>query len=363
MTDLSKMNTQPIVSVIINNYNYARFLQESIESACNQSYPNIEVIVVDDGSVDNSKEVIESFGDRIRPIFQENAGQAAAFNTGFFFSQGEIILFLDADDILLPNAVEKVVSVWEPGAAKVHFLLNAIDGEGQPMGYTYPARGNYLGRGDVVPVLLNRGVYGVAPTTANALSRDALAKIFPIPAEEYRISADGYIATAIVFHGRVLAIEEVLGCYRIHGNNNWGMAIDGKRFRAFIAHEVSKHNLILAKAADLGYTVPPDLLFRTNTHVRARLASLRLDRQNHPIPTDTVLNLLFHGIRSTWLYCALNRKKRLIITLWFLIVGFLPLAIAKPAIGWLFATESRPQIITWLLNIVRPLLNPRVQPS
>jgi glycosyltransferase involved in cell wall biosynthesis len=351
------MSYHPLVSIVVNNYNYARFLQEAIESACCQSYQNIEVIVVDDGSTDNSRDVINGFGDRIRPIFQENGGQAAAFNTGFAACNGEIVLFLDADDTLLPHAVEKIASAWEPGVAKVHYLLNAIDGEGQPLGYTYPARGEYLGRGDVVTALLNRGVYGVAPTTANALSREALSHIFPIPAEKYRISADGYIATAIAFHGKVLAIEEPLGRYRIHGNNNWGAATTAKRFRSFIEHELRKYELIIEKSTEFGYSVPSDLLFRTNTHVRARLASWRLDRQNHPIQSDNLFRLLYHGIRSTWLYCAMNPRKRMVITCWFLAVGLLPLPLAKPAIGWLFAQESRPKSVQWVMGLLRPLLN------
>ncbi|WP_404789618.1 glycosyltransferase family 2 protein [Altericista sp. CCNU0014] len=351
------MRDLPLVTIIVNNYNYDRFLQEAVESACNQSYSNIEVIVVDDGSTDDSKGVIHSFSDRIRSIFQENGGQASAFNAGFEASNGEIILFLDADDVLLPHAVEKIVSRWEPGVAKVHFLLDAIDGEGRPLGYTYPSRGQYLGRGDVVSVLLERGVYGVAPTSGNALSREALTHIFPIPADEYRISADGFIATSIAFYGKVLAIEEALGRYRVHGSNNWGTSMDGKRFRSFIEHDLRKQNLIIKKATEFGYDVPSDLLFRTNTHLWARLASLRLDPQNHSIPSDSVFSLIYHGIRSVWLYSDLNRKKRAIVTLWFLTVGLLPLPIAKPAIGWLFAQESRPKSVEWILNRLRPLLN------
>lgn len=351
------MSERPLVSIIINNYNYVRFLAEAVESACSQAYSNIEVIVVDDGSTDNSKDVIDSFGDRILPVFKENGGQASAFNTGFEASHGEIILFLDADDALLPHAVEKIVSDWKPGIAKAHFLLNAIDGEGQPLGYTYPSRGQYLGRGDVVATLLERGVYGVAPTSGNALGRDALSSIFPIPEEKYCISADGYIATSIAFYGDVLAIEEPLGLYRVHGSNNWGTSMNGNCFRSFIEHDLRKQDLIIERATEFGYIVPSNLLFRTNTHLWARLASLRLDPQNHPIQSDTILSLIYHGIRSVWLYSDLNRKKRLIISLWFLTVGLMPLPVAKPAIGWLFAQESRPKAVEWFLNLLRPFLN------
>lgn len=89
------------VSIIINNYNYERFLSEAIDSAINQNYQNTEVIVVDDYSTDNSRDVIASYGDKIIPVYhQENGKQAAAFNSGFAVSKGEIIIFLDADDYL-----------------------------------------------------------------------------------------------------------------------------------------------------------------------------------------------------------------------------------------------------------------------
>src|SRR6476646_282737 len=100
------MKTEPLVSILINNYNYERFLKDAIDSALNQTYSKIEVIVVDDGSTDNSRSVIESYQDKVTAIFKENGGQASAFNTGFEASQGEIICFLDADDMFQPEKVK-----------------------------------------------------------------------------------------------------------------------------------------------------------------------------------------------------------------------------------------------------------------
>lgn len=103
------MHNQPLVSILINNYNYGRFLKEAIDSAVNQSYQSIEVIVVDDGSTDDSREIISSYGDRIKTILKENGGQASAFNQGFASSQGEIICFLDSDDLFRPDEVVAIV--------------------------------------------------------------------------------------------------------------------------------------------------------------------------------------------------------------------------------------------------------------
>lgn len=351
------MSCKPLVSIIINNYNYACFLSEAIESAYNQTYTDIQVIVVDDGSKDNSREIISSYEDRVTAILKNNGGQASTFNAGFGVSTGEIIFFLDADDYLLPNAVERVVSVWTPDTVKVHFLLEGINGSGESLGYTYPSRGKYLGRGHVLPSLLTKGTYGVAPTSGNALSRSILAKVFPIEEEKYRISADGYLATVFAFYGEIVALEETLGAYRVHGSNNWGTSMNGKRFRSFIKHDLTKRDLLIEHATAFGHKVPGDILLRTNTHLRARLASLRLDPKNHPVSDDNALKLIYYGISSAWLFSDMNRKKRVIVIFWFLYVGLVPISISKSAIGWLFAQESRPKAVKWVLTRLRTLLN------
>ncbi|MGL5878790.1 MAG: glycosyltransferase family 2 protein, partial [Xenococcaceae cyanobacterium] len=105
------MSERPLVSILINNYNYGKFLPEAIDSALAQTYDRCETIVVDDGSTDNSQEIIASYGDRIVPIFKTNGGQASAFNAGFAASSGDIICFLDADDVFLPEKAAAIASV------------------------------------------------------------------------------------------------------------------------------------------------------------------------------------------------------------------------------------------------------------
>jgi glycosyltransferase involved in cell wall biosynthesis len=102
----------PFVSILINNYNYGRFLGDAIRSALGQSYANLEAVVVDDGSTDNSVETTQAFGDVVHLIAKENGGQASAFNAGFAASRGEIICLLDSDDEFLPGKVERIVEVF-----------------------------------------------------------------------------------------------------------------------------------------------------------------------------------------------------------------------------------------------------------
>src|SRR5207302_8959186 len=109
-------------SIIVNNYNYERFLSEAIDSALKQTYRNTEVIVVDDGSTDGSLEIIASYGHRIIPLLKGNGGQNSALNAGFSLSRGDVILFLDSDDVLLLTAVRTAVYAFsEPDVVKVQW--------------------------------------------------------------------------------------------------------------------------------------------------------------------------------------------------------------------------------------------------
>lgn len=101
----------PLVSVIIPNHNYSRYLNDAIQSVLQQTYRNLEIIVVDDGSTDSSTNVVESFGNRVKLIEQVQSGVSVARNTGFAASTGDLICFLDSDDAWLPNKLESQARV------------------------------------------------------------------------------------------------------------------------------------------------------------------------------------------------------------------------------------------------------------
>lgn len=109
------MNTSPLVSVIIPAYNSERFLTAAVESVLAQTYPEVEVIIVDDGSTDNTAALADTLAEqdgcvRIKVLKQENSGQAAARNAALQVARGELIGFLDADDVYLPNKLRDQVS-------------------------------------------------------------------------------------------------------------------------------------------------------------------------------------------------------------------------------------------------------------
>src|ERR687898_2206392 len=120
-----------LVTVVIPCYNQAHFLGEAIESVLSQSYPNFEIIVVDDGSTDNTSEVASRY-EGVRLVRQENRGLAGARNTGIKHSEGEYLVFLDADDRLLPEALAVGLGCFEahPECALVAGHARFIDVEG-----------------------------------------------------------------------------------------------------------------------------------------------------------------------------------------------------------------------------------------
>ncbi len=211
------------VSIIISNYNYARYLPAAIDSALAQTYPDSEIIVVDDGSTDDSRNVIAQFQqrapDRIKAIFQENQGQGGAFNAGFEASSGEIIAFLDADDVWKPNKLQRVVEALStPDVVGTMHQLDIIDGDGNVTNSS-PTTGRMPSE-DLARVIIDTGnAWWFPPTSGLAYRRNILKKVLPMDAVKWRLWADGCLIYCTAFLGKIKTLNEVLGSYRIHGKN------------------------------------------------------------------------------------------------------------------------------------------------
>jgi len=223
-------HAQPVVSVIVNNYNYATYLASAVESALGQDYSQTEILVVDDGSTDHSREIIAAYGSRVTAIYKSNGGQASALNAGFAASRGDVILFLDADDLLFASSVTEIVTAFsEGGIANVHWPMWIVDAAGNRSGGTKPP--HPPAEGDFREQLLARGPSNVpySPTSGNAWRRSFLERVCPIPEDVpyYRLCADEYLYTLVPAFGRIRTIAEPLGCYRIHGRNVYS----GRSFR------------------------------------------------------------------------------------------------------------------------------------
>lgn len=348
---------KPVVSILINNFNYARYLPQSIESALEQSLPGVEVLVVDDASTDDSRQIIGRYEGRVLPVLQErNGGQGAAINAGFRACTGDIVMLLDADDYLYPQAAERVAAAWVPGQSQLHYRLDLVDAAGRKLD-VYPPPEVPFDSGDVVPLLLATGRYETTVTSGTAFARSTLEKILPIPEGTFRISADGYLVTVAPFHGRVGAIEEPLGAYRQHGGNAWATSTTttsalGQRLRRSLEHDAQKASSLAAAARAFGLKVAPGHELQDPQHLATRLASLRLEPELHPYPTDSRLAL---AQRGAWriMGTRLSLPRRLILASWFLAVGLLPASLASRAVSWRLQQASRPSWADRLLKTLR----------
>jgi hypothetical protein len=207
-------------SVVINNHNYAAFLGAAIDSALAQVGTDVEVVVVDDGSVDDSRDVIASYGAEITSILQPNRGQASAINAGYDATSAECVIFLDADDVLADDAAATALAALD-GMTKVHWRLAVVDADGVLTGNFYP--GYELSGGDRRVNLRTEGPESCrwAPTSGNAWSREFLDSVMPVPEEMYRGGADTYLCVLAAATGPVGVIPRPLTFYRQHGGNFW----------------------------------------------------------------------------------------------------------------------------------------------
>jgi glycosyltransferase involved in cell wall biosynthesis len=321
---------QPLVSIIVDNFNYGRFLGAAIDSALAQSYSNVEVVVVDDGSTDESRDVISTYGNRLSAIFKPNGGHASAFNAGFSASHGAIVIFLDADDVLLPNAAEEVVRVWRPGVAKAQFVLAHIDALGRTLGTTVPYLPAQMPSGDIRNSILEAGGYIGVPTSGNAFARSVLERLMPLPEALWRQAADTSLEIIAPFFGDVISIGKTLGCYRIHDSNHGmlGDDLDARKLRVKIVIDLQRHWALSEFARRSGFTIPGNWAAREPAHLKYRLASLRLDPAHHPFTDDKPTRLMLAGLKSAWRNPAYNLRSRIFHTAWFPLAALLPQPLA-----------------------------------
>ncbi len=217
-----------VVDIVINNHNYGAFLESAIESACGQTHERVNVLAVDDGSTDDSRQILARYGDRIGLIMQENGGQAAALNAGMERCRGDVVIFLDADDVLRPEAAARVAAAFAADAdvSKVQFRMETIDADGQPTGELKPAAHLPLPSGDVREAELAYPYDLVwMATSANAFRAEAVRRILPIPVEQFPVTgADWYLVHLTALLGRVVSLDTVGAGYRVHGDNSYELA-------------------------------------------------------------------------------------------------------------------------------------------
>jgi glycosyltransferase involved in cell wall biosynthesis len=230
---VSLQESKPLVSILIDNYNYGRFLSEAIDSALNQTYPNIEVVVVDDGSTDNSRQIISAYGDRLIPVLKENGGQASAFNAGFAASSGEIICILDSDDSFLPEKVTEVVEVFSKHQ-DIGWCFHPLKLVETRTGALLKINPEGASRAcDFRQQMRSKGKlrFRHPATSGLCFKRSLLQLILPMP-EVIRITSDHYLKFMSSALSKGFFLAQGLAIQKVHGDNAFTLRSDKQQVGA-----------------------------------------------------------------------------------------------------------------------------------
>jgi len=216
-----KHKSAPHVSVVVDTYNHEAFIGEAITSVLNQEYElgPFEVLVVDDGSRDETAKQLSAFTDRVRVVRKENGGQASALNLGASLARGDIIAFLDGDDWWHPRKLQTVVEylLRNPAVGMVgHGIVEvAADGSQRVL---VPGRLIHFDlKGESGPATFKQ-VTCFLGTSRLTCRRSVLERLLPIP-EALVIEADEYLFTLGGAISEVAVLDEPLCYYRLHGQN------------------------------------------------------------------------------------------------------------------------------------------------
>ncbi len=346
---LSPLTGEPLVSVMIVNYNYERFLPEAIESVLSQTYQNFEIIVCDDGSTDKSREVIARFAQqdpRIKSIFKQNAGVAAALNDAYQATTGEVIAMLDADDLFEPRKLELVVEKFRPGGrlGMVVNTLTKVNSHGETIG-RIPEFGE-LDRGDLREKLLHSAAHwSVAPTSGIAFRRACAERVYPIPETQFRTEADAYMCTVAPLYYAVDVIDTPMTIYRVHSSNVTASTSMDVKFCERIMSAGERVFSILSSAAEKeGWKV--NSLIDNPTYCEMSIIRLYLLRKSFGARAKAILDLLRAASRVRTADRLKTATKALILSSAVL----LPQALGKRVIDAVYLPNPLKRMLSQLLR-------------
>lgn len=347
------MSTAPSIDIVIDNYNYARFLGQAIDSALGQTHPPDQVIVVDDGSTDESRDLIASYGRRVTPVLKANRGQASALNEGFRRATADLIIFLDADDMLLPDVVSRLIDAAgsNAGAAKFQYPMVVVDERGRPTAARKPPPHLALPSGDLRHQQLAMPFDMTwMSTSGNAFPRQVLESILPIPEVQFAHCADWYLQHLTPLFGPVVSLSDAGALYRVHGANSYEKLpghLDLDHVRQAVRYAGATRPEIERVADRLGLARPREIL--SVADLANRLISRRLDPARHPVPEDTTASLVSKGMRAASRRRDVAAPMRLGFGAWFVLMAVAPGPVAR-TLAEAFALPERRAALNPLLG-------------
>jgi hypothetical protein len=336
---------EPIaVDVVIDNYNYDRYLAAAIESALAQTHP-VNVIVVDDGSSDGSKKVLDGYREKVTVVLKENGGQASALNAGAAQAKGDVIFFLDADDLLKPEAAARVAAAFAGPSppARVQYRMDVIDADGRPTGEHKPFEHMALPSGDLRAAELAYSFdLGWMPTSANAFRADALRRVLPIPEQRFRILSDWYLVHLTTLLGPIVSLDDVCASYRVHGENNFEhdeAELDLERLRKNLPIARATTEELARLADELG--LPHAARIESLADLGQRLISLRLEPDLHPFGDDRVSSVLLAAARTIPRRSDVSVTMKAVYAGWFTAMAVAPRRLARNLALYFLYPERR----------------------
>lgn len=207
---------RPTVAVVITCYDYAHFVGRAIDSVLAQMEPYAQVVVVDDGSTDESLAVIRAYEPRIEVVAKENSGLLGACLAGLERVRADYVHFLDADDVAAPELVQRCRPALASIPVKLQFQLAAVDEHGEPLGSVFPS---FAPGYDSTAMRQDNevvGFYQCPPTSGNLFRTDTLRQL-GLEHEDPRLPLDGAGCAVMPYLGDVVTVEAPLAGYRVHG--------------------------------------------------------------------------------------------------------------------------------------------------
>ncbi|MGB7441354.1 MAG: glycosyltransferase family 2 protein [Coleofasciculaceae cyanobacterium] len=295
------MNCTPLVTVIIPTYNYGQFICQAVDSILNSEFPQseIEIIIVDDGSTDDTSEKIKTYGDRVKYIFQENLGKAWATRVAIEHSQGKYLFNLDADDFFLTNKIQEVVNVFAQDSNIVHVAHPAIHWNISDDIKTVEAIPRSLigqktsGR-QLLSYFYNRKIiFGGGSTFAG---RTEVLKNLCIP-KEVDMFIDEYLILFTLNQGNSYFIEEPLSVWRVHKKNYSGGAADHSLINTKMQRSIKSQEAVLDSLQNSNLEEEIKILYQ----LKVKVATLATKEQRG--------QKSFSDIYEIWLYVLKNLSK------------------------------------------------------
>jgi glycosyltransferase involved in cell wall biosynthesis len=346
--------TEPSLSVIIPNHNYAAYVGSAIRSALDICWPKVEVIVVDDGSTDTSLEVINEFADEVTVISQPNVGQMPSCVNGFRKSSGEVVIFLDSDDVLHRDVMMEIASAWSKAASKYQFQMRVIDAQGQPNGNVLPQYFSCPASEDIRRWMTTTGAYPTPPGSGNAYPRWFVERVFGFESDFVDRAPDSYLLAAAPACGDIVTITKPLADYRVHGLNHGAfLQLDDTRFAREIDLTRRRYKFFAEIASTENLPVAPDALSRNFIFLCLRTASFKLRPDLHPIVQDSSLKIAVDALRAVTSPQGFSRSQRVSLLGWILCVLVSPQYFRRALVGLRYVPAQRPKWLLALLGLFR----------